>query len=259
MLSEQRQYEITELICREGKASISELAEAFNVSCETIRRDLITIGKGNIVRKVHGGAIAVRHSIRDESYAARQVQSSHSKQKIGERSALLIEDNDIVGLDSGTCAEALARSIKGVNNVTFVVHSLPIANILADKIASGEITGSIIILNGTVNPETRTISGMTTLMQLKNYHLNKAFVASTAISEEGFMAGSEADGEFSLALIHQSDVSYVIAESEKIGKKSFYRLAEFYEVNALITDSENPINYGIKKRMTESGMEIICV
>ena len=134
MLSEQRQYEMTELICREGKASISELAEAFNVSCETIRRDLITISKGNLVRKVHGGAIAVRHSIRDESYAARQAQSSHSKQKIGERSALLIKDNDIVGIDSGTCAEALARSIQNVHNVTFIVHSLSVANILADKI-----------------------------------------------------------------------------------------------------------------------------
>lgn len=258
MLSEQRQYEMTELICREGKASISELAEAFNVSCETIRRDLITISKGNLVRKVHGGAIAVRHSIRDESYTARQAQSSHSKQKIGERSALLIKDNDIVGIDSGTCAEALARSIQNVHNVTFIVHSLSVANILADKILNGEITGNIIILNGTVIPETRTVSGMSTLSQIKNYRMNKAFVAVTAISEDGFMAGIETDGTFSLELIRQSDSSYIIAESEKIGKQSFYRFAEFYEVNALITDSENPINYSIKKRMSECGMEIIC-
>ena len=259
MLSEQRQYEMTELICREGKASISELAEIFNVSCETIRRDLIAISKGDLVRKVHGGAIAVRHSIRDGSYAVRQVQNSHNKQKIGERSAKLIKDNDIVGLDSGTCAEALAKSIKNVTNVTFIVHSLSIANILADKIFKGEISGSVIILNGTVRPETRTISGMSTLAQIKNYHMNKVFVAVTAISEEGFMAGNETDGTFSLELIHQSDESYIIAESEKIGKKSFYRFAEFYEVNGLITDIENPINYGIKKRMSESGMEIIYV
>ena len=81
MLSEQRQFEITELICREGKASISDLAEHFDVSCETIRRDLITISKGNRVRKVHGGAIAVRPHVQDDEYAIRQVQNSYNKRQ----------------------------------------------------------------------------------------------------------------------------------------------------------------------------------
>ncbi len=140
MLSEQRQFEITEMICREGKASISELAEYFDVSCETIRRDLITISKGNRVRKVHGGAVAIRPHIQDDEYAVRQVQNAYNKQKIGERAALLVKDNDVIGVDSGTCAEAFARSIFNVKNVTFIVHSLPVAAILAQKRSVQEIS-----------------------------------------------------------------------------------------------------------------------
>ncbi len=259
MLSEQRQSEIADFICREGKASISELAESFNVSCETIRRDLITISRSNQIRKVHGGAVAVKHPILDKSYAVRQTKSSQSKEKIGQRAALLVKDNDIIGIEAGTCTEAFARAISGVHNVTFIALSLPIATILAQKIAEGDFTGKVIMPSGTVSPETCTITGMHTLSQLKSYHMDKAFVATTAVSEEGFMSGLESDGLTAAALINQSELSYILAESEKFGEKSFFKFAEFDEVTAIITDCENPINYNIKKNIAENGSEIITV
>ena len=257
MLSDQRQSEISDFIYREGKASISELAEIFNVSCETIRRDLITISRSKQIRKVHGGAVAVKPPILDKSYAVRQTKNSQSKEKIGQRAAMLINDNDIIGLDSGTCSEALAKSIHGVRNVTFIVHSRPVATILAQKMAAGDFTGSIVVLTGTVNPESLTITGMHTLSQLKSYHMNKSFLAATAVSEDGLMAGLESDGLTSSLLINQSESSYILAESEKFGQKSLFRFAEFDEVTAIITDSENPINHNIKKNIAQNGAEII--
>lgn len=259
MLSDQRQYEITELICREGKASITELAERFGVSGETIRRDLNVIVKGNRVRKVHGGAVAVRHPIRDESYAVRQVQSFYNKQRIGEYAARLIEDGDIVGIDSGTCAEALARAIFHVKDVTIITHSMPVATILAQKIAAGDFSGSVTVPGGTVNPETCTLSGMNTLLQIGNYHMDKVFLAATAIASEGIMSGSEADGLISAALLSHGETAYVIAESEKLDRQSFYRAADFDEIQALITDDEHPMSKELHARITENGADIVCV
>lgn len=259
MLSEQRQSEIADFICREGKASISELAESFNVSCETIRRDLITISRGNLIRKVHGGAVAVKHPILDESYAIRQTKNFQSKEKIGQRAAQFINDNDIVGIDSGTCCEAFARSVKDVKNVTFVCNSLPIATILAHKISAGDFTGSVIVLTGRVHNETCTLYGRHTLSQLKSYHFNKAIVGVTTISEDGVAAGIEDVGILSATLISQSESSYILAESEKIGQKSLFNFAGFDEITAIITDSDNPINYSIKKNIAQNGAEIITV
>jgi len=259
MLSEQRQFEITELICREGKASISELAEYFDVSCETIRRDLITISKGNRVRKVHGGAVAIRPHIQDDEYAVRQVQNAYNKQKIGERAALLVKDNDVIGVDSGTCAEAFARSIFNVKNVTFIVRSLPVAAILAQKISAGDFSGKVIIISGTVVPENGSIIGMKTILQLGEYHITKSFVGATAIADSGIMAGDEETALLSEMLVRQSRASYIIAESAKMYQQSFYNVCDFDEITAIITDDEHPINFSLKRKITESGAEIITV
>lgn len=83
MLSVERRHEISEWIYRNGKADISELARMFNVSCETIRRDLNLIADEKNIRKVHGGVVAVRQTYRDEEYSTRKVQNAYLKQKIG--------------------------------------------------------------------------------------------------------------------------------------------------------------------------------
>ena len=259
MLSDQRQYEITELICREGRASIAQLADRFGVSGETVRRDLSVIAKTGKIRKVHGGAVAVRHPVRDESYAVRQVQSSYNKQKIGEYAARLLCDGDIIGIDSGTSAESFARAIYHMRDLKVVTYSIPVATILADKLAAGDFEGSVLLLSGTVNPETHTLGGAVTLTQLQGYHMDKVFVAATALSASGVMAGTEQDGLMSATLLRQGELAYVIAESEKLDRQSFFKIADYDELHGLITDDEHPMSAELAEKITESGAELHTV
>lgn len=259
MLSDQRQYELTELICREGKASIHELAERFGVSGETIRRDLNAIAKEGRVRKVHGGAVAVRHPIRDESYAVRQVQNAHHKQKIGQYAARLLEDGDIIGVDAGTCTEAFVREIYNIRELTVITHSMPVATILANKLSAGDFSGSVQLVSGSVDPETYVVSGMATLLQLQGYRMNKVFLAATAISPSGIMSGTENDGLISSTLLHHAEISYVLAESEKLDQQSFFKIAGFDAIIALITDDAHPASHELAARIAEGGAELITV
>lgn len=259
MLSDQRQYEMSEWICREGKASIAELAEHFGVSGETIRRDLAVLAKEGKIRKVHGGAVAVRHPVRDQSYAIRQQQSSYNKQKIGEYAASLLRDGDIIGIDSGTSAESFARAIYHVRDLKVVTHSMPVAAILADKLSAGDFEGSVLLLSGTVNPETHTLGGSVTLTQLQGYHMDKSFIAATALSASGVMAGTEQDGWMSATLLRQSECAYVIAESEKLDRQSFFKIADYDELHGLITDDEHPMSAELAKIIAESGTELHTV
>ena len=259
MLSDQRQYEMTEFICREGKAGIAELAKRFGVSGETVRRDLTVIAKGGRIRKVHGGAVAVRHAIRDESYAVRRVQSYESKQRIGEYAARLLRDNDIIGIDAGTCAEGFARAIYHVQNLTVVTHSLPVATILAGKIAAGELSGQVILPGGTLESETCNLHGLSTVAQLKRYRLDKAFISATAVSELGIMTSSEEDGLLAATLLGRAESAYVLAESEKLDKESFYLAATPEELRGLITDDQHPISDGLLQALKENGVELSVV
>ncbi len=259
MLSDQRQYEITEIIYREGKASIAELAQRFGVSAETIRRDLNIIIKDQKIRKVHGGAVAIRRPVRDESYIIRQSHHAINKKRIGEYAVRFLSDGDIIGIDSGTCAESFAKAICHVRDLTVITHSMPVAAILAKKISEGDFTGTVHLLGGTVLPETGTVHGVTTLSHLQKYRMDKAFLAATALSESGVMAGLEQDGTMSAVFARQAEASYVLAESDKLDKHSFFHAVSWDEVTALITDDETEISEPLRKSLSQSGAELHIV
>ncbi len=256
MLTDERQYQITELICREGKASIAELAARFGVSGETIRRDLNAIASERRIRKVHGGAVAVRHPVRDASYELRQTHSAKNKQVIGEYAASFLRDDLVIGIDAGTCAESFARAIRGVKNLTVITYSIPVATILAQKITNGDFCGSVRLLGGIIQPEKLTFCDMTTLSLLQSFHMDLAILSATAISESGLMADCEQDGMMTAALLRQSDLSYVLAESEKFVKQSYWRVAPLSEIPTIITDDEIPLSEEIRNRITDAEIDL---
>ena len=148
MLAEQRQSEIREIIRREGKAYISELATQYGVSSETIRRDLFTLATSGKIKKVHGGAIAVGQPQREESYALRKNKNSERKKKIGALAATLVCDGDMIGIDQGASAEAFAEALRGFRNLKIFTGSLGVAQILMHKLLDGELEREVILLGG---------------------------------------------------------------------------------------------------------------
>ena len=259
MLSDERRQEMADWICREGKADIAELAAYFGVSGETVRRDLAQIADGTRIRKVHGGAIAVRQPVRDESYAERRTHNLLPKQKIGAYAVRFLEDNDVIAIDSGTNAESFAQAIYRIRNLKVITGSIPVALILARKIAAGDFTGSVILLSGTVNPETQTVTGVLTLSQMQSLRVDKAFLAATAVDASGLMTWQEQDGLLTGAFLQQADRAYLLAESEKFGRQSFCHVAGFRELNDVVTDSRNPIPEEIRSAICAAGAALHVV
>ncbi|MBQ7347240.1 MAG: DeoR/GlpR transcriptional regulator [Clostridia bacterium] len=254
MLSDQRQYEMTEWILREGKAYISEMAEHFAVSAETVRRDLNVICADGRIKKVHGGAVAVRPLMRDDSYEVRLEKRVREKREIGKRAARLIEDNDVIALDSGTTAEALAREIYHVKNLCVVTASISVASILSQKIQRGDFEGKVILLGGTVDPETHILRGGQTISMMKRYFIDKAFLGATSVSPAGIMMWNEDDGLFTATILSQARSAYLLAESEKLGERSFYLVAPLDAAELLITDNVYPISADMQTAIDAAGL-----
>ena len=117
-----------------------------------------------------------------------------------------------------------------------------------------EISGRVCLLGGTVCPETGTVRGISTLSQLERYHLDAAYLSATAISETGVMDDTEEDGLIAAAMLRQADQAVVLAESEKLGKQSYYRVSTFDEIATLITDDEHPMSETVRHALADAGV-----
>lgn len=259
MYTEERRALILKEVLEEKKASITELALKFNVSDETIRRDLRQLSLEKKIVKVHGGALAPSHPAREETYDIRSKTHKKAKQAMGRYAASLIRDGDIIALDYGSSAEELARSIFGVRDITIITNSFLTAEILLEKRSREEFTGKILFLGGLVDLHTAKTIGEFTIAQMERFSLDKAFLCTTSVSRSGLMMWDEREGEYSASLAHQASEVYVMADSSKFGKESFYRFLDFGQVDAIITDNENKISSSLKHLLNEKDVELHIV
>ena len=243
MLAEERRQKILELIYRDGQVSGTELCRLLHVSDETIRRDLAAVAKEHPIKKVHGGAVlTTAQRYRELPYERRRTKNAEQKRRIGIAAAKHIESNDMIALDSGTGAEAIAEAISDVANVRVVTAALPVAEILLRKLSRGDFTGKVYFIGGELHPKSANVTGGPAVEALRKYRVDKVFVGATAISESGISVWEEEDGVFSTALTECAPQVIAYAESEKLDKESFYRVCPLDAISCLITDGDLPMS-----------------
>lgn len=259
MFADERKAKILEIISREGNVRINNLSKEFNVSAETIRRDLNELSLDKKIHKVHGGAIAVKHPIREENYETRVKLNYESKKRIGQYAASLISDGDIIALDYGATTEEIARSIYNLKDITVITNFLKTANILVEKQRHGDFTGKIIFIGGTLDSGTARTGGEIALSVLSRFTADKAFLCATSISPNGIMMWDENEGGFSACLCSHASETYVVADSTKFDKESFYKFLEFNQVDHIITDDEHEISDQTKSAISLADVQLHCV
>lgn len=124
-----RQNEILEIARNEGRVGVEELAARFNVSLQTIRRDLSELADTGHLERVHGGAV-IRTGVVNFAYEERRRMNEAAKAAIGRACAQAIPDNSSIVLNLGTTTEAVARELLGHRNITVVTNNINVANIL---------------------------------------------------------------------------------------------------------------------------------
>ncbi len=259
MLTDQRREEIIRIIYTEGKAYISELADLFKVSGETIRRDLNEIVKREKIKKVHGGAVCIKRPIREDHYDIRKLKNHEQKLAIGKYAAQLIRDNDIIAMDTGTDTESLAAQINGVHGVIIITNSLNIAQILSNKRKNGDFDGQIIMLGGDIDSDTDCAYSPLTNEMLSRFVVDKAFIGATAINAQGITSWDIRHGVFTEGLCKVAQKCYFLADSDKFGKHSFYHICPISEIDVIITDDKYPISEMFKEICKKSNCHLEIV
>jgi len=235
LLVEERRDRICEIIKNVGAVETTKLAELFNVSIETIRKDLLFLEKSDKLLKTHGGAVITGEMKPMYALTKRCEEYSQEKHSLSTAAVELISEDDIIGIDEGSTAVAFAEVLKErFSRLTVVTHSLDVFNILAHH-----KDFKMILCGGNYMKEERAFCGSQTLEALRNLHIQKAFIFPTAISLEFGICGYIDDMlQVQRQLIQSASKTYILADSSKFEKKALLKLCDINSDFYYITDDK---------------------
>lgn len=205
-----RIQELKEFIRQHETASIDELCQAMDISKSTLRRDLDLLVQEGWIEKVYGG-VKYRESSQLIPYENRGVLHADAKCAIGKRAAQLIEENDVLFLDSGTTTPYILESLCA-HHVTVLTHSISVVN------AACNLPGvSLFVLPGLYHPQTKSFCSTDTVALLRHYNITKAFMAASGFSRSGVTNSATWEYDIKKYVTHHAQRVYLCMDSSKFG------------------------------------------
>lgn len=244
MYAEERRRQIASLTAVEGRVNVTELASRFDVTAETIRRDLAVLDREGVVHRVHGGAVAKQSFQTAEFTLDARFRSSPTAKSAIARAALafLPERNGGLFLDSGTTIGTLADLITEQPNarrLSAVTNSLPIALNLAQK---GLL--EVQLLGGSVRAITQAVVGDTALRTLALMRADVAFIGTNALTlDHGLSTADSQEAAIKTAMVTNAHKVVVLCDSTKIGNDYLVSFAAIDDIDVIITDSSAPESF----------------
>lgn len=231
MLTEERYSRIVAELENNNSVQLTELVEEIGVSESTIRRDLAALEKSGQLKRVYGGAVAVKNAVIYEEPNVEEKRKLHSdrKEAIAKYAAATVNKNDFVFIDAGTTTEKMISYITE-KEATFVTNGFTHANMLARR------GFKVILTGGEVKAGTQALVGVPCITSIRNYNFTKCFLGTNGITEEhGHTTHDIDEASVKRAASERSYVTYVLADSSKFGKTTAVTFADL-SGTCIITD-----------------------
>ena len=239
MLAAERRSRLLAEVRRQGAASVPDLAVTLGVSEMTVRRDLDVLAADGRVDKVRGGARSPQPGIggsRDLATQARR--NGDGKRAIARRAAELVEAGMSVGLGGGSTTWALARELRGIDDLTIVTNSLPVADVFARPDRADEPYTQTVVLTGGVRTPADALVGPVAVASLEHLHCDIVFLGVRGIDlTAGLTTSNLLEAETNRALVAAGARAVVLADHTKWGAVGLTTIVDLNEVDLVITDA----------------------
>lgn len=233
MYAPERQQEILRLARDGGRVDVLSLAEEFQVTAETIRRDLKALDRAGLVRRVHGGAIPAGRLDFEPDLAERESTAADEKDRIAHAALAELPADGSVILDAGSTVGRLAVAFPLECSLTVVTHALPVAARLADHPGV-----DLHLVGGRVRHRTRAAVDAWALRAYGEIHADVVFLGANGFSVDGGLTTPDlAEGAVKRATVSAARRVVLLADSAKHGHSHFARFGDLADVDLLITDS----------------------
>lgn len=244
-----RQGEILDIVRAEGRAVVEDLAQRFDVTLQTIRRDLSELAEAGYLDRVHGGAVA-RTGVVNIGYEQRRRMNEAGKAAIARACAAQIPNNCSLILNLGTTTEAVARELLGHQNITVVTNNMNVANILLTNPGC-----EIVVAGGALRRSDGGLVGELTTQFFEQFKVDIAVVGASALDGDGDLLDFDlAEVRVSKAIIRQSRQTFLVCDASKFDRKAPARLASLAELDAVFTD--RPLPGDLAARCAEWGTAV---
>jgi DeoR family myo-inositol catabolism operon transcriptional repressor len=211
--------------------SMEELKGVFGISMNTVRLDVTELVNKGVIRKVYGGVCSNQKG-NLVPFEERQSRNIQGKISVGREAAKLVNDGDIIYIDSGTTTMYVIDYLGDSSNVTVLTNNL---NAINRAVALPGI--NVISLPGTLERKTNSFVSADTVRTLEKYNIKKAFMASSGISKSGMITNaSPLEYEVKKAAIENSNEVYLLIDSSKFGKSAMLTYADINEMSKVIVD-----------------------
>jgi DeoR family fructose operon transcriptional repressor len=251
--AEERRQAMAELIGQRGRLSVNELAEAYAVTTETVRRDLSLLERAGIVRRVHGGAVpADALTVLETAVTDRDLAHAEEKDRIAAAAvALLPPTGGSILLDAGTTTSRLAANLPLDLRLTVITNAVPIAARLA-----GLSSVDLHLLPGRVRRTTQAAVGDETVAALSVLRTDVVLVGSNGVTlDHGMSTPDHAEAAVKRAMVRAGQRVIALVDSSKIGRENTVRFAELEDIDVLVTD--DGISDRDAKAIGDRGVEVV--
>ena len=249
MSKDDRREKIVDIIRNMKSVTSEELSQMFNVTEETIRKDLTYLSKEGHIIRTFGGATIVEEA--DKPIGQRTIHNYVQKQKIAYEALKMISDNDIIVMDSGSTTVVMARHIPANSGVVILTNSIEAMNVL------GQTEGiTVLCTGGKLRPKSMSLQGINAEKDIDLYNYKKAFITCVAIDiNKGIMDANEAEARLKMRMINGASEVYLLADSSKFSNMAHITTCSLDKITAIITD--DGIDPQVVEQFERAGTKVI--
>src|SRR5579859_1848063 len=253
LLNEERRREILEVLHRDGRVLVKDLARQFRISQITIRKDLEFLDGQGVIQRTHGGALPVQgHTLLDPTL--REKEKLHRKQKaqIAQAAGRLVEEGESVLLDSGTTTTAIARALKDMARLTVITNAINIA---------AELAGThieVILTGGMLRKNSFSLVGPLAERTLRQLSADILFLGVDGFDTRlGLSTPNLQEAKVNRVMVSISRKVVAVCDSSKFGRRSLSSIVAPNAIHQVITDKK--ISKADQQNLKDFGVQVTFV
>ncbi len=251
MPASNRHQQILEILKKFGSVSVSELAEKLDVSPNTVRNDLDAMAEQGLITRTHGGATLPGPGLPPQLWRQSRdlpIQADH----IIRYALTWVKDGDSLILDHSPFCILMAERMNNLRNLRVITTSLPVAFVLTQ-----EPTNTIVVAGGEIDHEHLSTRGQMALAAIRDFHAEKAFISCTGVSVQGLTDFSTEGAQIHQAMSQAAESTFVLVESERVGKADLFLIGALEDARRIITDS-NLDSLAVQALAEADGRVTVC-
>ncbi|WP_315706813.1 MULTISPECIES: DeoR/GlpR family DNA-binding transcription regulator [unclassified Bradyrhizobium] len=249
-LLSQRQTEILNLARSSGRVMVEDLARRFEVSAQTIRKDLNDLCEQRALTRIHGGAI-IASGVENLAYEARRFVAAEEKKAIGAAAAARIPNGCSLFINIGTTTEEVASALSAHQDLLVITNNLNVAMLLYRHPRI-----EVIVAGGTVRRSDGGVVGSTATQLIGQFKVDYAIIGASAIDEEGALLDFDyREVQVAQAIIANARSVMLVADSTKLHRSAPVRIAHLSQIQTFVTD--RPLPDGLAGLCHSRGIQVV--